>query len=508
MPDISKEIKILNKIIKKGLKNNTYNKRHNKTEYHMWNEQCKINFPILYLSSIYLYEYGRRRNCSNFLFATRDCCQWYKVFKQMYPDVQSTYFHCSRNMFERATENDIEPYNQYVKNIVKNEVSKTVFIDIHGTGKRMFAYFEKIYNEVPYCFLLSATFDSFDDFPSISKHYYKKDKIINLVFNTRGSPIEMLNYDNIGTLQTYTENGPVRDNLEYSLDLIKPYHDGIHYLIKHIKPMSNIDCDSKINKIKKEILKVFDYLKDKELILAEFIKHIGKHKKKEIVVENHKKEIVKKEIIVENDGVFFDKIISDDTVYAIVWEGRYNNLPCVIKMVKLDTGVCNSSSDIFTYSNEDPYRHKDFKNKKEMSHDQFMYEVNQLKSLYKYKLTPKVFKNYICKKYDVHYGFIVMEKYDCSLKHVIQKRPITHEEEKIIYKMIGKMHKCGFVHGDMKPSNIGINFDNSDKIMECCLLDSSKAKNKKSYESKKFKSLIKIDWDTYFNHKQKNMFNN
>lgn len=46
----------------------------------MWKEQCVINFPILYLASIYLYIYAKHKNCNTFLFATRDCCHWYKIF--------------------------------------------------------------------------------------------------------------------------------------------------------------------------------------------------------------------------------------------------------------------------------------------------------------------------------------------------------------------------------------------------------------------------------------------
>lgn len=524
MPDNPKEIKKLIKIMKKGLIENPYNKKKQQIEYNMWNEQCKINFPILYLSSIYLYEYGRQRECNNYLFATRDCCQWYKIFKQLYPKVQSTYFHCSRNMFERATENPNEAYKSYVKKQVKDNISKTVFVDIHGTGKRMFSYFEKEFEKVPYCFLLSATFNNYNEFPSISKAYYKKEKIINLIFNTRGSPIEMLNYDNIGTLQNFTQEGPIRDELEYNVELIKPYHDCINYLLKLIEPQKDIDCKSKLHMIKKEIKEYFDYLKNKELVLASFIRHIGKHKKKEINDNNNKNINIIKDIkigeyninnncinnsCVNNncitDEVCFEKIISDDTVYAIVWEGKYNNLPCVIKMIKLNTGICNPQDKIFTYSNEEPYRHKDFKNKKEMSIDEFNHELNQLKHLYKYKLSPKVFKSFICNKYEVHYGFIVMEKYDCSLKQIFKKRAIKHEEEKIIYKMISKLHENKIVHRDMKPSNIGVNLNDEGKIIESCFFDCSKVKHKSTHESKKFKYLIKRDWDTYFRHKEQNM---
>ena len=106
--DISKDINKLNKIVKHTIKDNPYDRKKDKNKYIMWIEQCQINLPILYLASIYLYEYGKKRGCNNFIFATRDCCHWYKVFKQLYPNVKSSYFHCSRNMFENAINNKNE----------------------------------------------------------------------------------------------------------------------------------------------------------------------------------------------------------------------------------------------------------------------------------------------------------------------------------------------------------------------------------------------------------------
>lgn len=524
MPDNFKEKRKLNHFIKKALKSNPYNKKKEETGYKMWKEQCKINFPILYLSSIYLYEYGRERGCNNYLFATRDCCHFYKIFKELYPEVSSTYFHCSRNMFENATENKNEVYKSYVREQIKDKISKTVFIDIHGTGKRMFAYFEKEFDKVPYCFLLSATFNNFEQFPSISRYYYKKNKIYNLMFDTRGSPIEMLNYDNIGTLHNFCEEGPIRDKLEYDLELIKPYHECINYFVDLMEPInSNIDCRYKLRQIKQEIKDYFGILKKTELILSNYIRHIGKHKKKDLM------EIKEKNLFVNNNmhndtqtkkceydtdvrsmasgDIIFERVISDDTVYSIVWEGTYKNIPCVIKMIKLDTGICDKNNVVFTYSNEEPFRHKDFKDKKEMCKDKFMHEINQLKYLNKKNIAPELYSYWISEKYEVHYGFIVMEKYDCSLKQVFQKRLIEKDEEKIIFKKINKLHGYKFIHGDMKPSNIGIKLDHNGKIAECCLFDCSKVRHKDQCRSSKFNYYVKKDWNTYFKHKEANMKN-
>ena len=204
----------------------------------MWKEQCIINFPLLYLASIYLYIYAKQKGCTIFLFTTRDCCHWYRIFNKLFPHCNAHYFHCSRNMFDKATYTGNQAYDNYVKSIVKHDLNKVIYIDVHGTCKRMFSYFSKKYNNVPHGFLLSATQKKYDKFPPISKTYRNAGKLINLVFNARGSPCESLNYDSIGTLQDFLEKGPVRDTLEYSKELIEPYHNCINYIVDQIRPLN------------------------------------------------------------------------------------------------------------------------------------------------------------------------------------------------------------------------------------------------------------------------------
>ena len=122
-----------------------YNK-DNGYKYVMWNEQANINFPILYLASIYLYIYAKQKGCTTFLFATRDCSHWHKIFKKMFPHTNVHYFNCSRVMLEKATKNGNEDYNEYVKSLV-DDVEKTIYIDLHGTGKRIFSYFYEVSQE-------------------------------------------------------------------------------------------------------------------------------------------------------------------------------------------------------------------------------------------------------------------------------------------------------------------------------------------------------------------------
>lgn len=260
-----------------------------KKEHVMWNEQCSVNFPVLYIASICLYIYSIKKHCKTFLFATRDCCQFYKVFKSLFPDADAHYFNCSRNMFEVAIAKKNKYFKKYVNSLVKNP-TETVFIDIHGTGQRMISYFEKEFHAVPYCFLLSARYSGYEKFPSSVQKYIRSGKLVSLVFSAHGSPIEMLNYDTIGTLQTYNDKGPVRDKPEYDIALVKPYHDCIEYIVDHVKPINHSELIEKydIETLQKLVQKLFKCILSDLPIIAKEFHHIGRHAK-----TNHVTKIVK-----------------------------------------------------------------------------------------------------------------------------------------------------------------------------------------------------------------------
>src|SRR3989338_1399372 len=85
----NKIYKSLISLIKKCYDYNPYITIHEKL---MWYEQCSINIPLLYLASIYLYIYAKSKNCDTFLFATRDCCHWVKIFSRLFPDERVFYY--------------------------------------------------------------------------------------------------------------------------------------------------------------------------------------------------------------------------------------------------------------------------------------------------------------------------------------------------------------------------------------------------------------------------------
>ena len=280
-------------------------------EKEMWKEQCGINAPLLYISSIYLYIYAKKNNVDTFLFATRDCCHFIKIFNKLFPNEHTVYYNCSRNMFDEAINYGNKYFSKYTRDCLKSTPERAIFVDIHGTGRRIFSYFQKEFNVLPYYFLLSTSFRSYKDFPKISRDAKDNNKFINLVFDARGSPIEMLNYDIIGTMNTYNRHGAKRCEPEYSLAYLEPYHVCINYFINKI---SNIDLNRltmyNINELLILIRKIYRVIQDNKPSIAKYIKHPSKHpktvikeKEKDKVINKDKDKIINKEK---------DKIINKD----------------------------------------------------------------------------------------------------------------------------------------------------------------------------------------------------
>lgn len=257
-----------------GMKN-PYDPDKDEDAYIMWEEQCNINFPILYMASIFLYIFAKQKNCKVFLFATRDCCHWYNIFKKIFPNEKSYYFHCSRNMFSSAAMKNNIHFKTYIQSMVGDNLDDAIYVDIHGSGQHLFHYFNKAFNKAPYCFLLSSSCEDYDSFPSITRKYH--GKLINLIFGVRGGHIEMLNYDLVGTLQNYSSDGPIRDKLEYELNQVIPYHKCIDAIVEKLMPLPSYTYD--LTKLHHLIKKIFMNISENRPLLTKYIHHIGRHKK-------------------------------------------------------------------------------------------------------------------------------------------------------------------------------------------------------------------------------------
>lgn len=446
----------------------------------MWQEQALINFPILYLASICLYHYAQKKDCRTFLFATRDCCHWHRIFKRMYPETQCYYFDCSRNMFTTGVGNT--SYRNYVLSMTK-DIENAIFIDIHGTGRRMFHYFEDEFNQVPHCFLLSTTFPKYSSFQEIIRRYHRQDKFVNLVFDVRGSPIEMLNYDLVGTLQNYSIQGPIRDRLEYKIKHVHTYHECINTILDRIQPVRDNYYRS-LHEIKETIRILWRPIAEERPIISKYITPSSIHEKNLQVVG-----------LVSN--FTFKRIISEDTIYGLIVEGYYNGVICVAKIVFL---ADNASLSFDSQTTRRLNLHVNMgHNKKVMKQEHFENEVKKNKLLDQLHLTPQFYGYEIVNGC----GFIVMEKLDCSLKDILLHRRLTHHERDIVEETINKLHE-DYIHGDLKPSNIGVKVNSNGRVVKSYILDLQKTKSRDEVKGN-FKDLVRKDWERFEKHEKKNL---
>lgn len=276
---------LINVIIKVSVVNPyTEDQPHHRS---MWLEQCGINFPLLYLASFYLYGYAQQHGYQTFLFATRDCCHWIRIFQQMFPQLreQCHYFHCSRNMFQAAQKGRHSAFRKYVTGLTGgSDLSKVIYIDIHGTGQNMLSYFESVFGHgrSPACLLLSASCQRYDQLPAICHAPRQLDRLEVLVFSAAGTPIEMLNYDTMGTLQDYVKRqGPIRSPPEYPLELLEPYHVCMAILIDQVTPVrSRYLKQIHLAEIQDLIQKLYVIIQSSQPTIGVLVEHQVKHPSK------------------------------------------------------------------------------------------------------------------------------------------------------------------------------------------------------------------------------------
>jgi hypothetical protein len=224
------------------------------------------------------------------------------------------------------------------------------------------------------------------------------------------------------------------------------------------------------------------------------------------------------------DKVIFNEVISSRTAYGLIWGGTYDKKPCVIKMVMLTTGIHYDKNDrgyqnghnvkmdskraekYFLKNDSKPFYHTEFRHRRSMTPKDFFYEVFQLEYLSKVNLAPIVYEYGICDHlFEVHYGFVIMERIDCSLKDIYLHRLLDNKEEKIVNQAIDTLHRhYGIIHGDMKPSNMGAYLDQNGRVIKCCFFDCQKIKHRSQYTEHQFQKLIERDWEVYKKHIKKN----
>lgn len=206
------------------------------------------------------------------------------------------------------------------------------------------------------------------------------------------------------------------------------------------------------------------------------------------------------------DKVKVNGILSKSSVFGIVWNCLYENKTCVLKMVLLSEGdYLNKNS--FKHNDSEPYLHKEFYNRRTMTREKFLDEVEKTKHLHSLGLAPKIYKYWINdKSFNVHYGLIIIKKMDCTIRHILMKRDLTVKENVLIKNFINNLHiKHGIAHGDLKPANMGVYLDKNQRIRECVAIDCDKVTYRKDLSAAEFKKRINRDWWSYNRQKRANL---
>jgi hypothetical protein len=393
-------------------------------------------------------------------------------------------------MFDTATDSSNICYNNYVHSLVK-DINKTIFVDVHGRGERPINYFRNVFGMEPYIFLISA--GNKQGLPKTTQTAISNGRFFSLVYESKGSPIEMLNYDQEGTLLGFSDIGPIRDDPEYPYDSILPYHNCMKYALESFHTLiqgNKYECN--LRHLKSVIRKIFSSILETRPSISELVDHISKHK---LTIINNS--------VLNN--LVFDKIINDSGVYGVVWKGFIKGNPCAIKMVAIEDDNQNlqntSNRDGNIVDDHVPFLHGLFKTHKHMLQEKFLLEASNQIKLSKLGLAPKVYVHFISDKSHTKYGFLVMELLTCSLKDIITTRELTVSEDILIKALIKETHfKYGLVHGDLKPSNIGVFLDNHGFIRKCLLLDCSKIKYRSDFQPDYFRHKCLYDLKTYRKH--------
>jgi len=173
-------------------------------EYLLWNEQCQINIPFLIHASFYLDAYCQKRDKKRILFTARDCCLWIQLFKTLYPNYDSIYFHASRWLYDKPSSS----FTEYVRNLY---VDNTVIVDLHGTGSHCIRFFNKNLKKFPN-YLIAINVGK-------NKCHGILRKEGRDYFHA-----EMLNYDVVGALYDMQDAQPLRAPLEYNIRYVHPSH--------------------------------------------------------------------------------------------------------------------------------------------------------------------------------------------------------------------------------------------------------------------------------------------
>jgi len=193
---------------------------HNTPESLTWEEQCQLNLPLLISSCIFLDAFCKKHKKRRVLFTARDGCLWIQLFRVLYPQYDSIYFHTSRFTYSNPSPSFID----YVRNLYTND---SVIVDVFGSGKTCGNFFTK-YVKLKLFYL--AIVNLSNKHHTIYSHQKEVRKTRSSTCEKRpplvfyGADLEKINADLVGALYDVQDGKPLRADPEYDLKWIQPSH--------------------------------------------------------------------------------------------------------------------------------------------------------------------------------------------------------------------------------------------------------------------------------------------
>jgi hypothetical protein len=193
------------------------------TEFQLYNQQIMYNIPLLLFMCVQLDCILKTENRDTVLFLTRDGCLIIKIFKFLYPQYNSIYFHSSRVV-------NVNHNDDYIKYLKQTYNPKTcILFDLNGgfvTGRNLYM---KVFGELPRIFIFN-----------LANIKYNFSSLTNIATEV-SDIIENLNYDTIGSLIMMKDGIDYRAPVEFNLEYVKVNHETVNNFIKYID--ENKYCD-------------------------------------------------------------------------------------------------------------------------------------------------------------------------------------------------------------------------------------------------------------------------
>jgi hypothetical protein len=195
---------------------NTYN-------FHIFNDQCSVNIPILIYISQKLNVLMSEHKKDTLLCVTRDGCLLEQIFPLLYPHYTCKRFESSR----RIHLNYNEEYKDYVKTMYNDNC---ILFDINGSFRTGRPLYIEVFNKLPDIYIFSYDFYA-SEFPGLF-YSITSDNVPNSFM------FEHFNYDIVGTLLEMKNGEFIRRDLEYNINDVLLYKNTIKDFCDFLKTKS------------------------------------------------------------------------------------------------------------------------------------------------------------------------------------------------------------------------------------------------------------------------------